>query len=87
MWWLSPAKTRQYIDAEATLRALRGAKKASAEVRGSVFWRGARGRRYSNRVSSTGAQISLRPETPELQQLIALHAAQGSSGFAAENLH
>jgi hypothetical protein len=36
---LSPAQTRQYIDAEVTLRALRDTQKAALEVRGSMFWR------------------------------------------------
>ena len=64
---LSPAQTRQYIDAEATLRARNDARRAFAEVRGSMFWRELGGRRYLIRVSTTGAQTSLGPETPELQ--------------------
>ena len=36
---LTPAQTRQYIDAESTLRALRETEKAALEVRGSMFWR------------------------------------------------
>ena len=36
---LTPAQTRQYIDAEATLRALRETEKAALEVSGSMFWR------------------------------------------------
>ena len=65
---LSPAQTRQYIDAEAALRAWRDAKRASAEVRGSMFWREVGGRRYLIRVSTTGAQTSLGLETPQLEK-------------------
>jgi hypothetical protein len=65
---LSPAQTRQYIDAEATLRAWRDAKRASAEVRGSMFWRELGGRRYLIRVSTTGEQTSLGLETSELRE-------------------
>ena len=68
---LSPAQTRQYIDAEATLRAWKDAKRAFSEVRGSMFWRELGGRRYLIRVSTTGAQTSLGPETPELQDSFA----------------
>ncbi len=64
---LTPAQTRQYIDAESTLRAWRDAKKASAEVRGSMFWRTLGGRRYLIRVATTGAQTSLGVESSELQ--------------------
>ncbi len=65
---LSPAQTRQYIDAESALRAWRDAKRASAEVRGSMFWREVGGRRYLIRVSTTGAQTSLGLETPQLEK-------------------
>ncbi len=64
---LTPAQTRQYIDAEATFRALRDTQKAAAEVRGSMFWREIGTQRYLIRVATSGAQKSLGPHTPELQ--------------------
>jgi len=36
---LSESQKRQYIDAETVFVALAQAKKAAAEVRGSMFWR------------------------------------------------
>ncbi len=64
---LSHAQTRQYIDAEATFRALRDTQKAATEVRGSMFWREVGTQRYLIRVAATGAQKSLGPHTAELQ--------------------
>jgi hypothetical protein len=64
---LTPAQTRQYIDAEATLRALRDTQKAALEVRGSMFWREMGAQRYLIRVASRGSQTSLGPHTAELQ--------------------
>ncbi|MDQ3272318.1 MAG: nucleotidyltransferase domain-containing protein [Pseudomonadota bacterium] len=68
---LTEAQTRQYIDAEAAWRALEAADLAAAEVRGSMMWREQAGRRYLIRVSATGAQTSLGPESPENE---AIHA-------------
>jgi hypothetical protein len=62
---LSSSQTRQYIDSEATLRALRDASKAAAEVRGSMFWRTIGAQRYLIRVASSGTQTSLGPESAE----------------------
>jgi hypothetical protein len=64
---LSPAQTRQYIDAESTLRALRDTQKAALEVRGSMFWRDMSSQRYLIRVASRGSQTSLGPHTAELE--------------------
>ena len=66
---LSPAQTRQYIDAEATLRALRDTQKAALEVRGSMFWREMSGQRYLVRVASRGSQTSMGRHTPELEAI------------------
>jgi hypothetical protein len=66
---LTPAQTRQYIDAEATLRALRDTQKAALEVRGSMFWREIGPQRYLIRVASQGSQTSLGPHTVELQDV------------------
>jgi hypothetical protein len=63
---LTPAQTRQYIDAEATLRALRDTQKAALEVRGSMFWREMGAQRYLIRVASRGSQTSLGPYSAEL---------------------
>jgi hypothetical protein len=63
---LSPSQTRQYIDSEATHRALQDAKQAAIEVRGSMFWREIGSKRYLIRVASSGTQTSLGPETAEL---------------------
>lgn len=66
---LTPTQTRQYIDAEATLRALRDTQKAALEVRGSMFWREMNGQRYLVRVASQGSQTSLGRYTVELDAI------------------
>lgn len=66
---LTEAQTRQYIDAEASWRALEDARTAAAEVRGSMMWRTQTGRRYLIRVAAFGAQTSLGPHSPENEQI------------------
>lgn len=66
---LTPAQTRQYIDADATLRALRDTQKAVLDVRGSMFWREINGQRYLVRVASRGSQTSLGRHTAELEAI------------------
>lgn len=66
---LTEAQTRQYIDAEASWRALEDAKAAAAEVRGSMMWRTQAGRRYLIRVAASGGQTSLGPHSPENEQI------------------
>lgn len=66
---LTEAQTRQYIDAEASWRALEDARTAAAEVRGSMMWRTQTGRRYLIRVATFGAQTSLGPHSPENEQI------------------
>jgi len=66
---LTEAQTRQYIDAEASWRALEDAQTAAAEVRGSMMWRMQTGRRYLIRVAAFGAQTSLGPHSPENEQI------------------
>jgi hypothetical protein len=56
---LSESQKRQYIDAETVFIALTQAKKAAAEVRGSMFWRDLKGTRTLIRSSATGGQKSL----------------------------
>ena len=81
---LTPAQTRQYIDAEATLRALRDTKKAALEVRGSMFWRELNGQRYLVRVASRGSQTSLGRHTAELEAIY--HRFMGRKNNIEERL-
>lgn len=62
---LSESQTRQQLDASAVYTALLEARADAAAVRGSMIWREIEGRRYLIRTSSTGAQKSLGPESPE----------------------
>lgn len=66
---LTEAQTRQFIDAESAWRALQDARQAALEVRGSMLWRVQSGRNYLIRVSGTGAQTSLGPESEENRQV------------------
>src|SRR5665213_792686 len=66
---LTEAQTRQYIDAEASWRALEDAQAAAAEVRGSMMWRTQAGHRYLIRVAASGGQTSLGPHSPENEQI------------------
>ncbi len=81
---LSEAQTRQYIDAEATWRALEDAKLAAAEVRGSMMWREQAGRQYLIRVSASGAQTSLGPKSPENEAIHARFMARKASTEARQ---
>ena len=76
---LTPAQTRQYIDAEATLRALRETEKAALEVRGSMFWRDMGAQRYLIRVASRGSQTSLGPHSAELEAVYTRFMARKTS--------
>ena len=66
---LSESQKRQYIDAETVFAALAQAKKAAAEVRGSMFWRELKGTRTLIRSSATGAQKSLGAYSEATQKL------------------
>ena len=81
---LSEAQTRQYIDADSAWRALASADLAAAEVRGSMMWRVQSGRRYLIRVSGTGAQTSLGPETPENEAIFERFTARKESAKARQ---
>lgn len=81
---LSEAQTRQYIDAEASWRALEEAQLAVAEVRGSMTWRTQNGRRYLIRVSVTGAQTSLGPHSPENEQIYERFMARKNAAQARQ---
>lgn len=66
---LSESQKRQYIDAETVFVALAQAKKAAAEVRGSMFWRELKGTRTLIRSSAAGAQKSLGAHSEATQKL------------------
>jgi hypothetical protein len=66
---LSEGQKRQYIDAETVFMALSQAKKAAAEVRGSMFWRDFKGTRTLIRSSATGSQKSLGAHSEVTQNL------------------
>jgi len=66
---LSESQKRQYIDAETVFIALSQAKKAAAEVRGSMFWRELKGTRTLIRSSATGGQKSLGAHSEVTQKL------------------
>ena len=66
---LTEAQTRQFIDAESAWRALHDVRQAALEVRGSMLWRVQSGRNYLIRVSGTGAQTSLGPESEENREV------------------
>jgi Nucleotidyltransferase len=56
-------QNRQYIDAQALLRAHTFALKAAGEVRGSMIWRELRGVRYLIRTSVSSAQKTIGPDS------------------------
>lgn len=66
---LSENQSRQYLDAEALLRASIQAKKEAQEVRGSMIWREMRGVRYLIRTSAAGAQRTVGVDSPEMQAI------------------
>ena len=66
---LSESQKRQYIDAETVFVALAQAKKAAAEVRGSMFWRELKSTRTLIRSSAAGAQKSLGAYSEATQKL------------------
>lgn len=76
---LSESQKRQYIDAEAVFIALAQARKAAAEVRGSMLWRELRGTRTLIRTSASGGQKSLGPHSDETQKLFDSFMARKSS--------
>ena len=65
----SESQKRQYIDAETVFLAFSKAKKAAAEVRGSMLWRELRGKQTLIRTSATGAQKSLGLHSDETQAI------------------
>ncbi|MFM9425914.1 hypothetical protein RCH10_002354 [Variovorax sp. GrIS 2.14] len=70
---LSPAITRQYIDAVAVFEALDDALAEAAQVRGGMYWHAGTASspesRYLVRTTPAGAEKSLGPDTPETQAI------------------
>jgi hypothetical protein len=70
---LSPAITRQTIDAVAVFEALEEATLEAAQVRGGMYWHAgpasAPDKKYLVRTTPAGAETSLGPRTPETQAI------------------
>lgn len=70
---LSPAITRQYIDAVAVFEALDDAAAEADQVRGGMYWHAGPAStpvsRYLVRTTPAGAEKSLGPHTPETQAI------------------
>jgi Nucleotidyltransferase len=64
-------QNRQYIDAQALLRAHTLALKAAGEVRGSMIWRELRGVRYLIRTSVSSAQKTIGPDSEVTRKIYA----------------
>jgi hypothetical protein len=66
---ISPAITRQYIDAVSTFEALEEAQEEAAQVRGGMYWHAGPASspdaKYLVRTTPAGAETSLGPRTPE----------------------
>ncbi len=75
----SENQKRQFIDAETVFLAAVKAKKAAAEVRGSMLWRDLRGKSTLIRTSTTSAQKSLGPRSPETETIYASFMARKQS--------
>jgi hypothetical protein len=72
-------QNRQFIDAEVVFRAYRQAVSATAEVRGSMFWRDLRGKRTLIRSSAAGSQKSLGFHSDATQEIFDNFQARKSS--------
>ena len=68
---LTENQSRQYIDAQALMRAQGEALQDAAHVRGSMIWRELRGVRYLIRTSTSSAQKSLGPDNADTQSIYA----------------
>ena len=68
---LTENQARQYIDAQALMRAHSDALVDAAQVRGSMIWRELRGVRYLIRTSTSSAQKSLGPDNADTQSIYA----------------
>lgn len=75
----SESQKRQFIDAETVFLAAAKAKKAAAEVRGSMFWRELRGKPTLIRTSASSAQKSLGLRSPETEAMYTSFMARKKS--------
>lgn len=75
----SENQKRQFIDAETVFLAAAKAKKAAAEVRGSMLWRELRGKSTLIRTSTSSAQKSLGPRSAETEAIYASFMARKKS--------
>jgi len=66
---LTENQSRQYIDAQALMRAQAEALEDAAQVRGSMIWRELRGVRYLIRTSTASAQKTIGPESADTQAI------------------
>ncbi len=66
---LTENQSRQYIDAQALVRAQGEALDDAAQVRGSMIWRELRGVRYLIRTSAASAQKTIGPNSPDTQAI------------------
>jgi len=76
---LTADQSRQYIDASAVLRAYTDTLKQAAAVRGSMMWRELRGVKKLIRISSTGGQQTVGPDSEENQKIYADFMARKSA--------
>jgi len=67
----SENQSRQYIDAQALMRAHADALADAAQVRGSMIWRELRGVRYLIRTSAASAQKTIGPDKADTQAICA----------------
>lgn len=66
---LTENQSRQYIDAQALMRAQTEALEDAAQVRGSMIWRELRGVRYLIRTSAASAQKTIGPDSADTQAM------------------
>jgi Nucleotidyltransferase len=78
---LSENQRRQYIDGQAVLGAYGQALAEAAQLKGSMLWRDLRGVCTLIRTSSSGAQHSLGPDSPELRQMYDKFMARKASAL------
>jgi hypothetical protein len=81
----SESQKRQFIDAEAVFLAVVKAKKAAAEVRGSMLWRELRGKQTLIRTSANSAQKSLGIRSEETQAIYDSFVTRKASAEARLN--
>ena len=73
---LTENQSRQYIDAQALMRAHADALVEAAQVRGSMIWREMRGVRYLIRTSAASAQKTIGPDSANTQAIYARFIAR-----------